>query len=104
MYKAAHCLPCVYMDKAVLDILPDYREIVEYRRVDILRGAGKQRFLDLSVSLFGKDGVFKHKRIAPIPSLFINAELFFDLIPPRHELEDAIREMAGEMPVFSHDM
>jgi len=43
---------------------------VEYRRVDILKGEGKKRFLDLSVSLFGGDGVYKKLRIAPVPSMF----------------------------------
>lgn len=92
MYKADSCLPCFYMDEAVREILPRYHTRVEYRRVD-LTGSGKKRFLELSVSLFGEEGVYKHKRIAPIPSLFIDEELFFDAIPPRHELEEALQEM-----------
>jgi len=98
MYKADYCLLCYYMDEAVRDILPDYAEHVEYRRVDFLKGEGKKRFLELSVSLFGEDGVYKKMRIAPIPSLFIDGELFFDAIPPRHMLEEAIAEvLAGKM-------
>ena len=93
MYKADYCLLCYYMDEAVRDILPDYVEHVEYRRVDFLKGEGKKRFLELSVSLFGEEGVYKKMRIAPIPSLFINGELFFDAIPPRHMLEEAIKEV-----------
>ena len=92
MYKADSCLPCFYMDEAVREILPQYNGRVKYQRVD-LAGSGKERFLELSVSLFGEEGVYKHKRIAPIPSLFIDEELFFDAIPPRYELEDAIQEM-----------
>ncbi|MBT6341368.1 MAG: hypothetical protein HOJ48_18955 [Desulfobacula sp.] len=92
MYKSDSCLPCFYMDEAVHEILPQYNGRVEYQRVD-LKDSGKERFLELSVSLFGSEGVYKHKRIAPIPSLFIDQELFFDAIPPRHELEDAIKEM-----------
>jgi len=98
MYKADYCLLCYYMDEAVRDILPDYAEHVEYRRVDFLKGEGKKRFLELSVSLFGEEGVYKKMRIAPIPSLFIDGELFFDAIPPRHMLEEAIAEvLAGKM-------
>jgi hypothetical protein len=93
MYKADYCLLCYYMDEAVRDILPDYPHQVEYRRVDFLKGEGKKRFLELSVSLFGEEGVYKKMRIAPIPSLFINGELFFDAIPPRHMLEEAIEEV-----------
>jgi hypothetical protein len=72
--------------------MAQYAHRVEYRRVN-LNGSGKKRFLELSISLFGEEGVYKHKRIAPIPSLFINEALFFDAIPPRHELEEAIQEM-----------
>ena len=96
MYKADYCLLCYYMDEAVRDIMPDYAEHVEYRRVDFLKGEGKERFLELSVSLFGEDGVYKKMRIAPIPSLFIDGELFFDAIPPRDMLEEAINEVIAE--------
>ena len=96
MYKADYCLLCYYMDEAVHDIMPDYAEHVEYRRVDFLKGDGKKRFLELSVSLFGEDGVYKKMRIAPIPSLFIDGELFFDAIPPRYMLEEAIKEVIAE--------
>jgi len=98
MYKADYCLLCYYMDEAVRDILPDYEEHVEYRRVDFLKGDGKKRFLELSVSLFGEEGVYKKMRIAPVPSLFINGELFFEAIPPRHMLVEAIEEvLAGDV-------
>ena len=96
MYKADYCLLCYYMDEAVRDIMPDYAEHVEYRRVDFLKGEGKKRFLELSVSLFGEEGVYKKMRIAPIPSLFIDGELFFDAIPPRYMLEEAINEVIAE--------
>lgn len=93
MFKAQYCLICLYMDEAIREVLPAYEDCVEYRRVDILQGEGKKRFLDLSISLFGEEGVFKQLRIAPIPSMFINGELFFDAIPPRPMLEEAIEEV-----------
>jgi hypothetical protein len=92
MYKAEYCLLCFYMDELVSEVVPQYAEQVEYRRVEFLREPGKARFLELSYSLFGKDGVHKHRRIAPVPSIFINGELCFDMIPPRFELEEAIEE------------
>ena len=92
MYKADYCLSCYYMDEAVREVLPKYADQVEYRRVDLMKGEGKKRFLELSVSLFGEDGVYKSLRLAPVPSLFIEGELFFDAIPPRYELEEAIAE------------
>jgi len=91
MYKADYCLPCLYMDEAVRELLPKYDDHIEYRRVDFM-GTGKKRFLELSCSLFGNEGVYKSGRIAPVPSLFINGELVFDAIPPQFELEDAIEE------------
>ncbi|MCG8565353.1 MAG: hypothetical protein MI747_09770 [Desulfobacterales bacterium] len=95
VYKAQYCLPCFYMDRAVKDTLPRYGSDLVYHRVDLQTEPGRKRFIDLSISLFGKEGVFTHKRIAPIPSLFINNELFFDAIPPRYELEEAIDEVLG---------
>lgn len=97
MYKADYCLPCFYMDEMVREVLPKYSGRVEYRRVEFLKGEGKKRFLELSRSLFGDEGVYKHYRIAPVPSLFINGELFFDAIPPSFELEAAIEEVLMEI-------
>ena len=91
-YKAKSCLPCVYMEEAILDILPVYDRHVKYSRLDIQSEAGKQRFLALSCSLFGEKGVYEHYRLAPIPALFMDGELVFDAIPSRDELEAAIAE------------
>ena len=96
MYKANYCLPCLYMDEAVREIMPKYDKYVEYRRVDIMIGDGKKRFLELSRSLFGEEGVNRHLRLAPVPSLFIDGALFFDAIPPKFELEEAIEEVLQE--------
>ena len=93
MYKADYCLPCLYMDEAVLEVLPKYDKYADYRRVDFLKGDGKTRFLELSRSLFGDEGVDRHFRLAPVPSLFIDGELIFDAIPPKFELEEAIEEV-----------
>ena len=96
MYKAQFCLICQYMDETVLETLPAYQDYVEYRRIDILESSGKTRFLELSVSLFGADGVYKKMHIAPVPSLFINGALVFDSIPPRPLLEEVIEEIIAE--------
>lgn len=96
MFKAHDCLISRYMDESLREVLPDYNDDVEYRRVFVFERAGKERFLELSISLFGKDGVFKHLRFAPIPSLFINGELIFDSIPPRHRLIKTIQTCIDE--------
>ena len=92
MYKASYCLPCFYMDETVQEILPKFADQVEYRRVDFMKGSGKERFFELSYKLFGKENVHKYARVAPVPSLFIDGELVFDAIPPMFELEEAIME------------
>lgn len=92
MYKADYCLLCYYMDEAVREVLPQYGEKIDYRRVHFMTREGGKRFLELSRSLYGEDGVFKHMRLAPVPSLFIEGELVFDMIPTRDELEEAIQE------------
>ena len=96
MYKASYCLPCVYMDEAVREVMSKYDKYAEYHRVEFMKGDGKERFLELSRSLFGEEGVYRHCRVAPVPSLFINGELFFDAIPPKFELEEAIEEVLIE--------
>ena len=100
IYKADYCLPCLYMDETVRAVLPKYKKYAEYHRVDFMKGDGKNRFLELSRSLFGEEGVNRHFRLAPVPSLFINGELFFDAIPPQFELEAAIEEVLMEKGVL----
>ncbi len=92
IYKADYCLPCFYMDEAVKEVLPKYPNNVEYRRIDIMVGKGKKRFIELSCELFGEDAVRNHLRLVPVPSLLINGELIFDQIPPQYELVSAIEE------------
>lgn len=89
-FKGKSCISCAYMEEAVLDVLPIYDDRVTYSRVDILTAEGKKRFLDLSCSLFGEADVYKKFRLAPIPSLFIDGELYFDAIPSRDELIEKI--------------
>jgi hypothetical protein len=60
VYKADYCLPCYFMDQAVREIIPKYASHIEYRRVEFMRGKGRQRFLELSFSLFGEDNVRKY--------------------------------------------
>lgn len=92
MYKADYCLPCLYMDEAVRAVLPKFAPQIVYRRVEFMQTEGRERFLELSCSLFGEEGVYQKCRVAPVPSLFINGELVFDAIPPAFELEEAIEE------------
>jgi len=93
MYKADYCLPCYYMDEAICETLPKYSGKIEYWRVKFMKGEGKKRFLELSVSLFGEEGVCKYIRIAPVPSIFIDGELVFDVTPGTEELKDYLDKL-----------
>ena len=91
MYKAKYCLPCVYMDEAIQEVLPTFPDKIEYVKVNISESREhKKRFTELSISLHGKDKVYSMEQLAPIPSVFINGELIFDCIPTRYDLEGAI--------------
>ncbi len=98
IYKADYCLPCYYMDEAVQEMLPLFPGLLEYRRVCFLDGGeGERRFFELSVSLYGRDMVGRLERVAPVPSLFIDGKLVFDMIPTRDELEEEIlRALRGD--------
>jgi hypothetical protein len=91
-FKGKACLACVYMEQALLDVLPGYGQRIVYHRIDIFSDLGKKRFLALSCALFGNAGVYRHHRLAPIPGLFIDGQLAFDAIPSRDELKAAIEE------------
>jgi thiol-disulfide isomerase/thioredoxin len=103
MYKADYCLPCLYMDEAVLEVLPRYGNHVEYRKVFFMKQDGKKRFLELSMSLYGEENFKRFNRLAPVPSLFIDGELVFDMIPPGFELEDAIEEALRNKGIIAKD-
>ena len=102
-FKNISNLPCVYMEKAVLEIVSLNRHRVKYSRLDIRTEAGRKRFLSLSCSLFGEKAVYVNHRLAPIPGLFINGELMFDIIPSRQELKKAIDDQLSKVGVANGD-
>ena len=97
IYKADYCLPCFYMDEAMEEILPLYEDLVDYQKVCFLESAeAEQRLLELSRAIYGLEKVDSLEQVAPVPSLFIEGELIFDMIPPRFELEEAIERALEE--------
>ena len=96
IYKADYCLPCFYMDEAMQEILPKYADRVSYKRVCFMDSdEDAERFKELSCKLYGLEKVENLEQVAPVPSLFIEGELIFDMIPPRFELEEAIAKALG---------
>ena len=78
------------MQAAVQDVLPEYAERVDCRVVNIREPKGKHRLLELSCALYGVKTVDQLRRLAPVPGLFIDGRLIFDVIPDRDELKKAI--------------
>ncbi len=82
------------MAEAVEQVLGKFGRWVKYTKVEFMKSkAHAKRFYELSVSLYGEEVLKNRLRCAPIPSLFINGQLVFDMIPTRDELEQAL-EMA----------
>jgi glutaredoxin-related protein len=89
------------MAEAVEEVIPKYGHRVRFTKVEYMKSkAHARRFYDLSVSLYGEEELKKFLRCAPIPSLFIDGELVFDVIPIREDLVCAI-ELALEKRGFS---
>ncbi len=79
IYEGDHCLPCVYMAEVVEEAVKKFGDRVKWEKVVLKRRKGAQRYAELSV---------KYGRVAPIPSLFVNENMVFDMIPPVEDLED----------------
>ncbi len=102
IYQGDHCLACFYMRQAVDEVLPKYGRRVSLTLVEYTKDKKHaRRFFDLSVSLYGEADA-KRMRCAPIPSLFIEGELIFDMIPPREELIEAIDTALRKHAVSEH--
>ena len=98
VYQGSHSPASFYMARAVEEVLPRYGARVRFTKVEYQKNKEhSKRFLELSVSLFGEDAVYKGLRLAPIPSLFINGKLIFDAIPIREDLESAIENFLEEL-------
>ena len=91
IHQGDHCAPCQYMAEAVEEVIPEYGNLIRFTKVEYMKSKKHaRRFYELSVSLHGEEELQKRLRCAPIPSLFIDGELIFDVIPPRYELINAI--------------
>ncbi len=91
IHQGDHCPSCQYMADAVEEVIPKYADSIRFTKVAYTKSKEHaRRFYDLSVSLYGEEELKKRMRCAPIPSLFIDGELMFDVIPPRDELINAI--------------
>jgi thiol-disulfide isomerase/thioredoxin len=84
IYEGDHCIPCVYMAEVVAEAVKKFGERVKWVKVVLKRKQGAQRYAELSV----KNGL-----VAPIPSIFVDEKLAFDMIPPVEDLEDYLEQV-----------
>ncbi len=102
IYSGHQCPSSFYMAQAVEDVAPAYGDHLKITKIEYSRNKDHARRLyDLSVALYGEEAVRTGQKIAPIPSIFINSELVFNMIPPRYELIDAIKFflLQNELPL-----
>ncbi|MGC2693891.1 MAG: thioredoxin family protein [Desulfobaccales bacterium] len=84
IYEGDHCIPCVYMAEVVEEAVKKFGDRVKWTKVVLKRKPGVQRYAELSV---------KNQSVGPIPSLFINEKLAFDMIPPVEDLENYLEKI-----------
>ena len=93
IFQGEHCPACFYMAEAVEEVLPIFGDRIQYTKVAYMKSKKHaRRFYELSVALHGEEELRNRLRCAPIPSLFIDGKLIFDMIPPRDELIEAIEK------------
>lgn len=84
IYEGDHCIPCVYMAEVVEEAVKRFGDRVKWTKVVLKRRPGAQRFAELAV---------KNGGVPPIPSLFIDEKLAFEMIPPVEDLEDYLEKI-----------
>lgn len=84
IYEGDHCIPCVYMLETVEEAIAEFGASVRLEVVYLREEKGGLRYQELSTMLGGP---------APIPSIFINGRLCFNVTPPVQELRGLVREI-----------
>lgn len=84
IHEGEHCIPCVYMALLVEEIVKDYKDTVTWEKVVLTTKDGAIRFDELGQQL---------GRLPPVPSIYIEGELLFEVIPGKEELREAIERL-----------
>jgi len=97
VYEGDHCPASYYMAQAVLEVLDRYEDRIIFTKLEFKRNKEhSKRFQELSIALHGEEAYRKRMQFAPIPSLFIDDQLVFDVIPTRDDLIEAIERFLAE--------
>lgn len=84
IHEGPHCMPCEYMAKVVEKIAPEFGDILFWEKVIITCREGAFRYDDLRQAL---------GRLPPVPSIFINGKLVFDITPGPEKLRDYLKSL-----------
>ena len=84
LHEGPHCIPCEYMAKVVEVVAADFGTRIRWEKVVLTRREGALRFDELSEGL---------GRLAPVPSIFINGCLAFDITPGPDELREHLQRL-----------
>ncbi len=90
VYEGDQCPASYYMAQAVMEVLDLFGDRINFTKLEFKKNKEhSKRFQELSIKLYGEES-FRKMQFAPIPSIFINGELVFDVIPVRDDLIKAI--------------
>lgn len=83
-YEGDHCAPCVYMLETAEEAVSGLGQGIMIELLFLRQAKGALRYNELSSQL---------GRPAPIPSIFLNGRLLFEVIPGVDDLREAIKEL-----------
>lgn len=96
VYEGDQCPASYYMAQAVLEVIGGYGDRVVVTKLDFKKNKQHaKRFEELSIALYGEEA-FRKMRLAPIPSIFVDGRLVFDVIPVRDDLVETIERLISE--------
>ncbi len=76
------------MARVVESVAPEFGDALKVEKVIIKQREGARRFREISKTL---------GRPAPVPSIFIEGQLVFDLTPPQEELRDFLSRLLEKL-------
>ncbi len=84
IHEGPHCIPCEYMTRVVEAIAPKFGKRLRWEKVIITRKEGACRFEELAKTL---------GRLPPVPSIFINGKLAFEITPGPDKLSKHLQSL-----------
>ena len=87
IHEGPHCMPCEYMAKVVESVAPEFGDMLHWEKVLLTRREGAFRYDDLRQTL---------GRLPPVPSIFIDGRLVFEITPGPEKLREYLWSLISE--------